>query len=45
VVFDIGYSINGVGSFYANPTGSGWRADAAGEDGQIVVRGQFELNF
>jgi hypothetical protein len=44
VVFDLGYSFNSVSSFWAN-SNAGWRTDAADENGQIVVRSQFELNF
>jgi len=44
VVFDIGYAFNSVSPFWASQQ-AGWRADADGENGQIVVRTQFELNF
>ncbi len=41
---DIGYAFNGVSDFW-DSTSAGWRQDADGEDGQIVVRTQFQLLF
>jgi hypothetical protein len=41
---DVGYGINEVNSFWASG-GAGWRADAAGDDGQIVIRSQLQLAF
>jgi hypothetical protein len=41
---DIGYGINEVASSWATD-GAGYRADAADEDGQIVIRSQFQLLF
>lgn len=41
---DIGYGFNWVSSNWAND-GAGWRADTPGEDGQIVIRSQFQLLF
>lgn len=44
MIVDLGYAFNSVSTFWANPT-PGYRADAPGEDGQIVARTQLELNF
>lgn len=41
---DIGYGINPVNAPWAQAS-AGWRPDAPGEDGQIVVRSQFQLLF
>ncbi len=41
---DIGIGINEVDSFWAS-SGAGWRADADGEDTQLVIRSQFQLAF
>lgn len=41
---DIGYGFNTVASDWASAS-AGWRADTAGEDGQIVFRSQFQLLF
>ncbi len=41
---DIGYGFNPVSSGWAVDS-SGWRVDAPGEEGQIVVRSQFQLLF
>jgi len=41
---DVGYAFNGVGSIFES-TPLGWRQDAAGADGQIVVRTQVQLLF
>ncbi|MFK7961764.1 MAG: hypothetical protein AB8G96_14715 [Phycisphaerales bacterium] len=48
---DIGYALDSVTSFWGNGAlgvggaTSGWQTDAAGEDGQMVVRAQFQLAF
>ncbi len=44
VTTDIGYGFNEVAPFWAAQT-AGWRADAAGERGQIVVRSQLQFFF
>jgi hypothetical protein len=41
---DIGFGLNSVAANWAVDA-AGWRADAADEDGQIVVRSQFQLLF
>ncbi|MCI0366374.1 MAG: OprO/OprP family phosphate-selective porin [Phycisphaerales bacterium] len=41
---DIGYSFEPVSSSWAQ-TSAGWRTDAPGEDGQIVIRSQLQLLF
>ncbi|MHC5028881.1 MAG: porin [Planctomycetota bacterium] len=41
---DIGYGLNEVGGFWSS-SGAGWRTDRPGNDGQIVVRAQFQLLF
>jgi hypothetical protein len=41
---DIGYGFNAVASGWATD-GAGWRTDAPDEDGQIVIRTQFQLLF
>jgi len=41
---DIGYGFNPVSSDWAQPS-AGWRADAPGEDGQLVIRSQLQLWF
>ncbi len=41
---DVGYGINEVDPVFAS-TSAGWRGDAAGADGQIVVRSQLQLLF
>jgi hypothetical protein len=41
---DVGYGFDTVSVEWAD-AGAGWRPDAAGEDGQIVVRSQFQLMF
>lgn len=41
---DIGYGFNPVASDWAS-AGSGWRADSAGQDGQMVIRTQLQLLF
>jgi len=41
---DIGFGLNEINASFAND-GAGWRADSAGEDGQIVFRSQFQLVF
>ncbi|MHB1155322.1 MAG: porin [Phycisphaerales bacterium] len=41
---DVGYAFNGVGSAFASNT-LGWRQDAAGADGQVVVRTQVQMLF
>ena len=43
---DVGYGFNGVSAFFGGPgTAQGWRPDASGDGGQIVVRAQFQLMF
>jgi hypothetical protein len=41
---DVGVGLNPVASEFA-ATALGWRADAPGEDGQVVVRSQLQLLF
>lgn len=41
---DIGYAFNEVGDFWASGS-TGFRENDAGDDGQIVVRGQWQLLF
>ncbi len=41
---DIGYGLNEIGGFWSSD-GAGYRTDDAGQDGQIVVRGQLQLLF
>jgi len=41
---DIGFAFDSVESTWAT-TGAGWQTDADGEDGQMVVRSQFQLLF
>jgi hypothetical protein len=41
---DVGFGFNEVTSTFASG-GAGWRADAPGDDGQIVVRSQMQLMF
>ncbi|MHC4991039.1 MAG: porin [Planctomycetota bacterium] len=41
---DVGYGLDEVAEFWAS-SGAGWRADEPGDDGQIVVRTQFQLIF
>lgn len=41
---DIGFGFNPVASQWAQ-SGNGWRADTAGEDGQVVFRTQLQLLF
>ena len=41
---DIGFAFDEVSSAYSS-SGSGWRTDTAGEDGQIVLRSQVQLLF
>jgi hypothetical protein len=41
---DIGFGLDEVASEWASE-GAGWRADPAGEDGQVVFRSQFQLLF
>jgi len=41
---DIGYGFQPVDSFWAQSS-VGWRADEAGESGQIVIRSQLQLTF
>ncbi|QDU70838.1 porin [Mucisphaera calidilacus] len=41
---DLGYSFNSVDAVFASNS-NGWRADAAGEDGQIVGRLQLQFAF
>ncbi len=41
---DIGYGFNAVASSWAVDS-AGWRADASDEDGQVVIRSQFQLLF
>ena len=52
---DVGYALDEVTSFWAGGAGGaglgaggavdGWRQDGDGEDGQLVLRGQFQLAF
>ena len=44
LTIDVGYAFNAVGELWAS-SGAGWRADAAGADGQAVLRTQFQLLF
>ncbi|MEM7230081.1 MAG: porin [Planctomycetota bacterium] len=41
---DVGYAFDEVSSTWAS-SGAGWVADDAGQDGQVVVRGQLQLTF
>jgi hypothetical protein len=41
---DIGYSFNAVAAPWAS-SGVGWRTDTPGEDGQVLIRTQFQLMF
>lgn len=41
---DVGYAFDSVSSDWAVDS-AGWRADAADEDGQLVIRSQFQLLF
>ncbi len=41
---DVGVGLNPVDPAFASPR-LGWRADAPGEDGQVVVRSQLQLLF
>lgn len=41
---DIGFGLNEVYTTFASD-GAGWRADSAGQDGQVVIRSQFQLLF
>lgn len=41
---DVGYGINSVNGAWAQDS-AGWRADAPGQDGQIVIRSQIQLLF
>lgn len=41
---DAGYAFNAVGPFWSSTT-RGWRTDAPGADGQVVIRTQFQLLF
>lgn len=41
---DIGYGINSVNTVFAN-SGAGWQPDSPDEDGQVVIRSQFQLLF
>jgi hypothetical protein len=41
---DVGFALDGVGATWAS-SGAGWREDASGEDGQVVVRSQIQLVF
>jgi hypothetical protein len=41
---DFGYGLNEVTAFWAQDS-AGWRVDAPGEDGQIVIRSQIQLLF
>ncbi|MHC4810241.1 MAG: hypothetical protein ACYTEV_07725 [Planctomycetota bacterium] len=48
---DLGYALDGVSAFWSGGTLgaggilNGWQQDAANEDGQMVVRAQFQLAF
>ncbi|HRP63092.1 MAG TPA: hypothetical protein PK400_07365, partial [Phycisphaerales bacterium] len=43
---DVGYGINEVDPFWGSRgAGAGWRSDAAGDKGQIVIRSQLQLVF
>lgn len=44
ITADVGYGFNEVAPFWA-ATSAGWRADAPGEDGQVVVRSQVQFLF
>lgn len=44
LTIDVGYAFNAVGDLWAS-SGAGWRTDAAGADGQTVLRTQFQLLF
>lgn len=41
---DFGYALDEIAATWAQE-GAGWRTDTAGEDGQIVIRSQFQLVF
>ena len=41
---DVGVGLNPVAPVFAAP-GLGWRADAPGQNGQVVVRSQLQLLF
>ncbi len=41
---DLGWGINAVGVPFAS-VGAGWRADAPGRDGQVVLRSQVQMIF
>lgn len=41
---DLGYAFNEVSGFW-DSTGTGWRRDRTGDDGQVVARLQFQLLF
>jgi hypothetical protein len=41
---DVGYGLDGVSGTWSTSS-AGWRTDAADDDGQIVVRSQFQLLF
>lgn len=41
---DVGYAFNGIGSIFES-SALGWRQDAAGADGQVVVRTQVQMLF
>ena len=41
---DIGYGFNPVAADFAR-RGTGWREDAPGQDGQVVIRSQLQLLF
>lgn len=43
---DVGYGINEVAPFWGSRgTGAGWRSDATGDKGQLVIRSQLQLVF
>jgi len=41
---DIGFGLNEVDPMFASD-GAGWRGDSTGQDGQVVLRSQFQLVF
>ena len=41
---DLGYAFNPVADFWSSSS-AGWREDATGEDGQMVIRAQMQLLF
>ena len=41
---DVGYGLNPVSDFWSSET-LGWRTDSDGEEGQIIVRSQFQILF